>query len=422
MSYWEEISQDSRFNSLLDTLFYTTDFQELVECAAVILRNPVSVYNTGYYCIGVSNKDGINDDLWQKGKLGENTQYAYTSHLHSLEQKYMRNPGKYKFFYENLDGFGTHKRRMILLVFDSVVIGYLNVLQYYVDFDEIPEACYELVVGAITKGVSVARAFQGNIHMGSADALLYDILTESFKNKGYYIQRVLGTVFEKTANYRLLAINLDLLSTAGSKAGNIKLSVQALFFKSWSVLIDSYAVFLIDCGLSTDLSGDTVTELASVLERVNLNAGVSDCFQDLYDAKKYLYQAKSAADIMRKTNKHSVVAYFAQFRLWCAAELAYKQYGEVFVDETIQKMAKYDYEHNTEYTKTLFCYLDSKRSLKETAKKLNVHRNTVYYRIERINELFAGVASRSEHDYENYWSCLVNHLRHTENNNLEKEY
>lgn len=407
----DKLVTDSGISTLLETLFYTTDLQELVECAAVILRNPVSVYNTGYYCIGVSNKDGIKDDLWQKGKIGENTQYSYTAYLHNLEQKYLRDPRKYKYFYENLEGFGSHRRRMILLVFDSIVIGYLNILEYYVNFDEIPDEYYEIVVGAITKGVSVARAFHSNNRMGSPDALLYDLLTESFSSKAYYIQRVQGTVFEKSSKYRLMAINLDFLLVPGARIGNLKLSIQSLFSRSWSVLIESYAVFLIECGNKGILSHETLEQLTSILKPTGLCAGVSDCFQDLYSAKSYLYQARSAADIMRKTNKPSSVAFFDDYRLWCAAEQVYEKYGEIFISETIRNMAEYDISHSSEYTNTLFYYLDSGRSLRETAKKMNVHRNTVHYRLDRINELFNNVASDDEHDYETYWSCLVNHIR-----------
>lgn len=43
------------------------------------------------------------------------------------------------------------------MIFNSVVIGYMNVLQYHVDFEEIPEELYEIVVGALTKALSVSR-------------------------------------------------------------------------------------------------------------------------------------------------------------------------------------------------------------------------------------------------------------------------
>lgn len=153
-------------SKLLDTLFYSTDINTLIECAANILKNPISIYNTAFFCVGLSNKKGIDDDLWQQGAIGENIKYEYASNLHDLEQKYRENTVKYKYFYENLDGFGSHRRRVILMIFNSVVIGYMNVLQYHVDFEEIPEELYEIVVGALTKALSVSRTFFSHIPGG----------------------------------------------------------------------------------------------------------------------------------------------------------------------------------------------------------------------------------------------------------------
>lgn len=147
-------------SKLLDTLFYSTDINTLIECAANILKNPISIYNTAFFCVGLSNKKGIDDDLWQQGAIGENIKYEYASNLHDLERKYRENTVKYKYFYENLDGFGSHRRRVILMIFNSVVIGYMNVLQYHVDFEEIPEELYEIVVGALTKALSVSSCIQ----------------------------------------------------------------------------------------------------------------------------------------------------------------------------------------------------------------------------------------------------------------------
>lgn len=201
-------------SKLLDTLFYSTDINTLIECAANILKNPISIYNTAFFCVGLSNKKGIDDDLWQQGAIGENIKYEYASNLHDLERKYRENTVKYKYFYENLDGFGSHRRRVILMIFNSVVIGYMNVLQYHVDFEEIPEELYEIVVGALTKALSVSRtfAYYGGSHnkdKESLEGLLYDLLSEDYASEYFYFQRVNGTVFEKEGNYRILAVNIE---------------------------------------------------------------------------------------------------------------------------------------------------------------------------------------------------------------------
>lgn len=51
-------------------------------------------------------------------------------------------------------------------------------------------------------------------------------------------------------------------------------------------------------------------------------------------------------------------------------------------------MAAHDREKNTQYCETLYYYLICCRSLKKTCDALYTHRNTVLYRIRRLQEDF----------------------------------
>lgn len=60
---------------------------------------------------------------------------------------------------------------------------------------------------------------------------------------------------------------------------------------------------------------------------------------------------------------------------------------EAFRREVLGELEKYDQRRGTELLETLNAYLSSGGSLAEAAAKLNVHRNTLSYRINRIAEL-----------------------------------
>ena len=55
----------------------------------------------------------------------------------------------------------------------------------------------------------------------------------------------------------------------------------------------------------------------------------------------------------------------------------------------IIEMEQYDAKYKTEYLKTLRIWLDNKMDYSETAKALHLHRNSLYYRMQRITELFS---------------------------------
>ena len=48
---------------------------------------------------------------------------------------------------------------------------------------------------------------------------------------------------------------------------------------------------------------------------------------------------------------------------------------------------RYDEASDVDYWKTLRCYLDAERSIAHAAKALNIHRNTMIQRIERIESI-----------------------------------
>ena len=58
-----------------------------------------------------------------------------------------------------------------------------------------------------------------------------------------------------------------------------------------------------------------------------------------------------------------------------------------FCHPAIVTLMKYDKEHGTEYTRTLKHYLYYASAPAEAARILNIHRNTLFYRIGKIKEL-----------------------------------
>lgn len=55
----------------------------------------------------------------------------------------------------------------------------------------------------------------------------------------------------------------------------------------------------------------------------------------------------------------------------------------------LRRLAAYDREKNTQYCETLYHYLTCCHSLKKTSDALYTHRNTVLYRIRRLQKDFA---------------------------------
>ena len=116
-----------------------------------------------------------------------------------------------------------------------------------------------------------------------------------------------------------------------------------------------------------------------------IRTGISYSFSDLCLARHYAQQAISA---LNWANTHSAPYGFIES---CALDACFKsedaEFKRLTLHPAIKILADHDRRSGLELSRTLLAFLRCERSFVTTAKMLNVHRNTVAYRIERIGEL-----------------------------------
>jgi purine catabolism regulator len=79
--------------------------------------------------------------------------------------------------------------------------------------------------------------------------------------------------------------------------------------------------------------------------------------------------------------------------------------AQVVVDRVLGPLNAYDARHSTEMVKTLDTYLQCDRSWVQTAAALSVHRQTVVYRIQRIEQI-TGRAVAETATIAEFWLAL----------------
>ena len=126
---------------------------------------------------------------------------------------------------------------------------------------------------------------------------------------------------------------------------------------------------------------------ADVVKEFQLKVVISEGLGDLFSLPALYRTAHEALELMRDERFHSGnICTVAQLRtplLLKNLELR----GEL-ISRDVQRLAAHDRERNTQYCETLYHYLTCSRSLKKTCDALFTHRNTVLYRIRRMQEEF----------------------------------
>lgn len=120
-------------------------------------------------------------------------------------------------------------------------------------------------------------------------------------------------------------------------------------------------------------------------EKFPFHIGISNPFSELQHCSFYKQQA---IDALKGNDKQQIVEFqeVAVNTIIYHSNLTYKKLARhplaIFLEQ-------YDQRHNTKLGKTLYLYLVNERSIKKTAEQLFIHRNTVLYRLKKIEELYA---------------------------------
>ena len=143
-------------------------------------------------------------------------------------------------------------------------------------------------------------------------------------------------------------------------------------------------------GISFFLAAPESVELLNMqvkLESRGYSYGLSNIFHDIMLTDKMANQAEAVLDYARGTPTKKAAWTFSDYIFDI---LIQNHENEMYaVHPGIIEMEQYDAKYNTEYLNTLGIWLDNRMDYSETAKKLHLHRNSLYYRMQRINEIFS---------------------------------
>lgn len=131
--------------------------------------------------------------------------------------------------------------------------------------------------------------------------------------------------------------------------------------------------------------------LQAIHTALNCQVGVSDIFRGYYDFETYYIQAEWALTAPTLLPSLCNAPPIRHYREYVLAHILYGFSRQTkfrsALPPDLQLLQCYDAENHTELMLTLQLYLTLERSMQETASALFIHRNTLSYRISKINEL-----------------------------------
>lgn len=272
-----------------------------------------------------------------------------------------------------------YRRRFAPLVSAGVRLGCLICVDTDGHLEKIPPQTWELVEHILSKQMFVEASHQDKLFETAEDILMH-LLDGGFSSAAHFQLQASGTYLADFHPRAFALIDLETYHSAYMGKRHLKEELEAQIPDSHPFLYKG-DVFLF---LQREGDGDIFSELA---EEFQLKILISAPIDDLFTLPQLYRTAREALELMKDARFHGESVCSAQ-QLRTPLLLKNLEGRGDLVSPELRRLAVHDREKGTQYCETLYHYLTCCHSLIKTSNALYTHRNTVLYRIRRLQEDF----------------------------------
>ena len=272
-----------------------------------------------------------------------------------------------------------YRRRFAPLVSAGVRLGCLICADTDGHLEKIPPQTWKLVEHILSKQMFVEASHQDKLFETAEDILMH-LLDGGFSSAAHFQLQASGTYLADFHPRAFALIDLETYHSAYMGKRHLKEELEAQIPDSHPFLYKG-DVFLF---LHRKGDGDIFSELA---EEFQLKILISAPIDDLFTLPQLYRTAREALELMKAARFHGESVCSAQQLRTPLLRKNLEGRGDL-VSPELRRLAVHDREKGTQYCETLYHYLTCCHSLIKPSNALYTHRNTVLYRIRRLQDDF----------------------------------
>lgn len=372
---------------ILEALAEDKGIQSIIDLGGKILGNPISLVDASRKHIAVTDSPEVEDDpIWK-----EVITYGYTSQItiaHNasigLTDKLSR--ASAPFFWES-DRYIKYRRIMARVTYKEKTIGILTVYQTRKPFTEEDLAQTKILCDAVSSEMQ-KNPFFHSILGNSYELFIKELLEGKIKDSEIVRSRTefFNLGFKK--KIFVLAVDAYDLDKTNILPSYLRSYLEKNLIDSKTILFEEHVVLLISCDSEKRFWELGLEDIKAYLYNMELKAGLSRAFEDLSDVQEYHIQALEALKLGKLLHGEAELYTYDDYALYHFIDIrAALADIKKLLHPAIFTLVEYDRTNNTSYLYTLNAYFLSSRNIPATAKKLHLHRNSMFYRLEKIQEL-----------------------------------
>ena len=366
---WESCNAEA----LLEEFFSQDDLRQLALSTGELLGCPLLVLDDTFHIAAHHLPLGFSDALFETAVRRGEISYEAGAII-------SRNPmltAGWADYVQLADS--PYRRRFAPLVSAGVRLGCLICVDTDGHLEKIPPQTWELVERILSKQMFVEASHQDKLFETAEDILMH-LLDGGFSSAAHFQLQASGTYLADFHPRAFALIDLETYHSAYMGKRHLKEELEAQIPDSHPFLYKG-DVFLF---LHREGDGAIFSELA---EEFQLKILISAPIDDLFTLPQLYRTAREALELMKDARFHGESVCSAQ-QLRTPLLLKNLEGRGDLVSPELRRLAVHDREKGTQYCETLYHYLTCCHSLIKTSNALYTHRNTVLYRIRRLQEDF----------------------------------
>lgn len=164
--------------------------------------------------------------------------------------------------------------------------------------------------------------------------------------------------------------------------------MESRFPNSKSIIYNGQIVVIINIPTNQLMPEEYIISCQKVCYENELYAGLSNCFQNIFELPEYYLQALRAIELGASDRNEAKLYQYKHYYLDHIKNIfLQKESASTFCHPKMQFLLDYDEIHHSQLAYTLYMYLIHERNLVSTAEAMDMHRTSLVYRFKKINQL-----------------------------------
>lgn len=357
--------------------------QQLVDVSDEIIGWPISIVDRAEKTLAASKFDKSNDIMWSEIRKG----YIRTELLQQDSVK----TSEIAMYSHPMQMYSTVSNRITLsqaILINGHVVGFTAVHHTEPGPHHFSWGIVQLLdffTQQVTMHMRSNEFFKLSRGM-MFEYLLADLIEGKTDDETVIKDRLRFLGWDLEGNKKIIRIEVNKKSLNAMKLKMMRSQIEDLIPDCWSVIYDDGLV-VIAKNIADSSFPDTIeSKLIKWLNENNSCCGISNTFTLLSKTINYYNQTRKAIRFGKILNPERHIFYYHDYIIMHVAELLSENIDlKSLLHPSTEKLLTLC-EKNPFFLKTLKVYLNTERNIAVSSKLLYIHRNTMIYRIKRLEE------------------------------------